>query len=91
MRPNSWLKSNGTKATDGNTINKPMPPFTVPASTPYGFYRMRYKIDWNCIDPAGNANQGNLLPNNGGTVIDRILDIHPTAFTSPRVRSTDRY
>lgn len=78
--PNSWLKSNGTKATDGNTINKPMPPFTVPASTPYGFYRMRYKIDWNCIDPAGNANQGNLLPNNGGTVIDRILDIHPDSI-----------
>ncbi len=73
---NAWLKSNGSTATDGNTINSAMPSFTVPSTTANGFYRMRYKIDWNCIDPAGNSNSNNLLPNNGGTIIDRILDIH---------------
>ena len=72
----TWLKSDGTTASNGNTINGGMPTFTIPDTTDCGFYRMRYKVDWNSIDPAGNPDAGNLLPNNGGTIIDRVLDIH---------------
>ena len=75
---NSWLKSNGTTASNGNTVNSAMPAFTIPSATPNGLYRMRYKVDWNNIDPAGNATQGNQLPNNGGAVVDVLLDVHPT-------------
>ena len=75
--PASWLKSNGTTASNGNTIGSAMPSFTIPANTPNGFYRMRYKVDWNCIDPAGNAAPNNLIVNNGGGIADVLLDIHP--------------
>jgi len=33
-----------------NTLN--MPAFTLPADLEPGIYRMRYKVDWNSIDPA---------------------------------------
>lgn len=74
---NTWVKSNGTTASNGNTIGSAMPNFTIPASTPNGFYRMRYKVDWNSIDAAGNPAPGNSIVNNGGGITDVILDVHP--------------
>ena len=73
---NAWTKSNGVTTTNGNTIGSAMPNFTIPANTPYGFYRMRYKVDWNSIDPAGNTASNNLITNNGGGITDVTLDVH---------------
>ena len=71
---NGWRNSAGTQVSGGNTLS--MPNFTVPANTPYGFYRMRFKVDWNCIDPAGNADPNNLILSNGGGIVDVRLNVH---------------
>ena len=68
----TWRKSDGTTSGNGNTIGSPMPKFTVPAGTPEGFYRMRYKVDWDNLNPAGD----NAIISNGGGYIDVMLDVH---------------
>ena len=68
----TWRKSDGTTSGNGNTIGSPMPKFTVPAGTPAGFYRMRYKVDWDNLNPAGD----NAIISNGGGYIDVMLDVH---------------
>lgn len=69
----SWRKSDGTAATgEGNTISQGVPKFTVPANTANGFYRMRYKVDWNSIDPAGSET----IVKDGGGLVDLMLDVH---------------
>ena len=72
----SWYKSDGTTVSNGNTIGSGVPQFTVPENTPVGLYRMRYKVDWNCIDPAGNVASGNTILGNGGGIVDIMLDVH---------------
>ena len=57
-----------------NTLS--MPAFTIPANTECGMYRMRYKVDWNSIDPAGSVDQSNSILGNGGGIIDVMLNIH---------------
>ncbi len=52
------------------------PAFTIPADLPNGFYRLRYKVDWNNIDAGGNNAEGNLITANGGVIVDTRLNIH---------------
>ncbi|MBR4848298.1 MAG: hypothetical protein IKV07_02950, partial [Bacteroidaceae bacterium] len=40
--------------------------------TPAGLYRMRYKVDWNSIDPAGATT----IISDGGGYVDLMLDVH---------------
>ncbi len=68
----TWYKSDGTTTANGNTIGSGVPSFTIPADTPAGLYRMRYKVDWNSIDPAGS---NTIIPDGGGYV-DLMLDVH---------------
>ena len=68
----TWRKSDGSTASDGNTIQSGMPKFTIPAGTPAGFYRMRYKVDWNSLNPAGASS----IISNGGGIADVTLDVH---------------
>lgn len=67
-----WYKSDGSTVADGNTIGKGVPAFTVPATTKPGFYRMRYKVDWNSLKPAGSAT----IINDRGFIVDVMLDVH---------------
>lgn len=53
-----------------------MPAFTLPSDLAPGIYRMRYKVDWNSIDPAGCLNASNSIISNGGGIIDIRLNIH---------------
>lgn len=53
-----------------------MPSFTIPADTKHGLYRMRYKVDWNSIDPSGSVDQSNPIVGNGGGIIDVMINIH---------------
>ncbi len=57
-----------------NTLS--MPAFTIPADMEHGVYRMRYKVDWNSIDPAGSLDQSNPILGNGGGIIDITLNVH---------------
>lgn len=52
-------------------------PFVIPAGTPAGLYRARFKIDWNNIDPAGQYGLGsNDIDANGGYVVDFMIHVY---------------
>lgn len=72
----SNTNSLGESVANGNQIGNPSPSFTLPADMPYGFYRMRFKVDWASLDPAGNSSPGNMILNNGGGIVDVMLDVH---------------
>ena len=72
-----WYKSDGTTVANGNNIGAGVPKFTIPAGTPEGFYRMRYKVDWNSINPAGS----NTIVSDGGAIVDLMLDVHGEKVT----------
>jgi hypothetical protein len=66
--------SKGERVSNTNVLNPPA--FTVPADLAPGFYRMRYKVDWASIDPAGRSEDGNGILQNGGAVCDVVLNVH---------------
>ena len=66
--------SNGERVSNSNVLNPPA--FTVPADLEPGYYRMRYKVDWASIDPAGRAEDGNGILKNGGAICDVRLNVH---------------
>ena len=72
-----WYKSDGTTTNNGNTIGSGVPAFTIPEGTPAGLYRMRYKVDWNSIDPAGSST----IISDGGGYVDLMLDVHGDKVT----------
>ena len=67
---------NSTGASVSNSNVLAPPAFTIPAGLENGYYRMRFKVDWDCIDPAGNVDQGNSIISNGGGIIDIRLNVH---------------
>lgn len=75
------VNSNGAALSGGgrNVLNPPA--FTIPADLENGIYRMRYKIDWNSIDPGGNTLEGNTIAGNGGAIVDVRLNIHGETTT----------
>jgi len=58
------------------------PSFKMPDLAP-GLYRMRYKIDWNSIDPGGNTADGQyhgqLITDNAGGIVDIMVYLHERA------------
>lgn len=54
-----------------NTVS--MPSVTLPADLKAGAYRLRYKVDWNDINPGGSNASGNTISGNGGAITDIIL------------------
>ena len=50
--------------------------FMLPESLQPGFYMMRYKVDWDSVDPAGNVSPTNHIVNNGGGIVDVRLRIY---------------
>lgn len=75
------LNSDGTAVT--NYALQPLQ-FTVPADLEPGFYRLRYKVDWNSIDPGGNTDESNTILANGGAIIDTRLNVHADQVTVSR-------
>lgn len=74
----SWYKSDGTRFNKSQfpiPNNIKMGAFRVPNVEP-GIYRMRFKLDWNSLDPGGNKSPKNLIYNNGGDIIDVLLNVH---------------
>ena len=70
------VNSAGTSISGQNRNTLEMPPFTLPSDMPHGVYRMRYKVDWNSVDPAGCIDQSNSILNNGGGIFDVMLNVH---------------
>lgn len=70
----SGYNSTGASLTQGarNVLNPPA--FTLPADLAYGTYTIRFKVDWNSLDPAGDmvAANGDFI-GNGGAIVDATL------------------
>lgn len=71
--------SAGGVVSNGNVLNPPA--FTLPAELPVGVYRMRYKVDWDCLDAGGNTVSGNDIVRNGGAIVDTRLVVHKPNVT----------
>lgn len=73
---NLGYNSAGEELTDDarNTIS--LPEFKIPEGLQPGFYRLRYKVDWNTADAGGSIAQGNNIIANGGGIIDLRLNVH---------------
>lgn len=88
----SYYKADGTytgrnsagkaiyESNSGHNVLNP-PAFTIPSDLAPGIYRMRYKVDWNDIDPGGSVASGNHILDNGGGVVDVLLNIHADNVT----------
>ena len=79
----NWYKSDGTSLGEFTDFNfrcntTDMPEFTIPSTLQSGRYRMRFKVDWNSLDAAGNDGSdgtNNTIWNNGGAIVDVILNV----------------
>ncbi len=61
-----------------NGLSGKMPAFTLPADLKPGRYRMRFKLDWDNIDPMGNPGDEtgqNSIVANGGVIADVMLNV----------------
>ncbi len=65
-------------------FNCDIPAFTLPLDIKPGLYRVRHKMDWNCIDPCGRTSDkytGNIITNNAGGIIDFMINVRSTQPT----------
>ena len=81
----SGYNSAGQSITGDNRANINPPSFTAP-TTP-GTYRIRFKVDWNSVDPGGqkaadgSVTSRNGIAANGGYIVDATLEV--TGSTTP--------
>lgn len=73
---NSGFNSAGKEISGNGRNTLVMPEFTLPSDLQQGFYRMRYKVDWNSADAGGSIENNNHILNNGGGAIDVRLNVH---------------
>lgn len=85
--------SKGETVSSGNVLNPPA--FTLPAGMEPGFYKMRYKVDWDNVEPGGRMGDSNDIITNGGGICDVVLNVHGTnvrlqdASTNGRLLTAD--
>lgn len=72
----SGYKYDGTALSGNDRNNLSTPTFTLPSDLQPGFYRMRYKVDWGNLDPAGRNTTTNSIKSNGGFIVDTRLNVH---------------
>ena len=70
---NSGVNSEGTALTGQNRNTMTLPSFAAPSDA--GVYRIRFKMDWNSVDPGGQLAVGNNagILGNGGAIVDAML------------------
>ena len=84
---NSGKNNAGQTVTDANRAQINPPSFTAP-TTP-GTYRIRFKVDWNSVDPGGQrAEDGTIFGHNGigytgGCILDATLVVEGDAPIAP--------
>ena len=87
--------SAGTYISGDNRNTISCPTFTAP--TQPGLYRMRYKMDWNSIDPKGDTNSTNGdFASNRGNIVDVLLLVEESVsgtqtFNSETISIGDYY
>lgn len=74
--------SSGKTQPDGNRLNPPT--FTLPSDLKPGVYRMRFKVDWDNVEPGGSLTQDNSILSNGGAIVDVRLVVHNDQVTIKR-------
>lgn len=73
----SYYKGKSSKSSYANdNCGVGLPTFKIDDDMKPGIYRMRYKVDWDCVDPGGSTATDNLITNNGGALIDVLVNIH---------------
>lgn len=74
-----------------NVLNPPS--FALPADLTEGEYTIRFKVDWNSIDPAGDTNEKNGdFMKNGGAILDATLLVtQEDAPRAPRLHFESNY
>lgn len=72
----SGYKYDGTAISGNNRNSLTTPAFKLPENLTPGFYRMRYKVDWGNLDPAGRMTSTNSIQENGGYIVDVRLNVH---------------
>ncbi|MCI7378406.1 MAG: hypothetical protein MSH66_01325 [Bacteroidales bacterium] len=83
----SGRNSNGDYISGDARANINPPSFTAP-TTP-GTYRIRFKVDWNSVDPGGQkaadgtVTGSNGIAANGGYILDATLVVNPLAPIAP--------
>ena len=70
-------RSSGVKASA-------MPSFTIPDDLAGGDYRMRFKVDWNSLDPCGAT-----IQKDGGSIVDLIITVESLSERTVTVSSSD--
>lgn len=65
--------SKGATVSGEPSINPPS--FAIPTDAKPGIYRMRYKVDWDSVDPGGNISN-NGIKKNGGVIVDTRINVH---------------
>lgn len=81
---NGGVNSAGVSITGGARNTHSLPSFTAPSKA--GVYRIRFKMDWNSIDPGGQiAADGTCTGTNGflansGSIVDATLRVVKTLF-----------
>ncbi|MDO4692604.1 MAG: T9SS type A sorting domain-containing protein [Porphyromonadaceae bacterium] len=80
----SFKNSLGETIRDGNIYNDgKLPLFRIPEDAQTGLTRVRFKVDWDNIDPCGNMSTANKLSNNRGAICDFMINIHAKEVTPP--------
>ena len=83
----SGYNSAGQSITGDNRANINPPSFTAP-TTP-GTYRIRFKVDWNSVDPGGQkaadgtVTSSNGIAANGGYILDATLEVTEPSPLAP--------
>lgn len=73
-----------TASRSSGVTTSSMPDFTLPLDLKSGDYRMRFKIDWNSLDPCGAT-----LRADGGVIVDVILAVEAPAEHTVTIRSNN--
>ena len=79
--------SKGQNAGESNSLTPPS--FTVPADLAPGFYRIRYKVDWDDLDAGGSVVEGNTILKTGGIIVDTRLNVHGSKVTVTRGQNAE--
>ena len=67
--------NNGSMTEGCGVSNTNIPSWTLPTDLAPGEYRLRFKIDWNSIDPCG----GTTIKNDNGAIVDITLNVESGA------------
>ncbi len=79
---NPGKNSLGESSANNSGVGTNIPVFTLPSDLTPGYYRIRFKIDWNCLDPSGNTSTKNPITSNGGDIIDFTLKVEEAVSTA---------